>query len=50
MAVEATYNWYYVVDIAEGYAEEVYLANGYELKAFAKRHKKNDRIDAHLIA
>jgi transposase len=50
VAVEATYNWYYVVDIAEQYAEKVYLANSYELKAFAKRHKKNDKIDARLIA
>ena len=31
-------------------AEEVYPANSYGLKAFAKRHKKNDRTDAHLIA
>jgi transposase len=50
VALEATYNWYYVVDIAEQYAEKVYLANSYELKAFAKRHKKNDKIDARLIA
>ena len=50
LAVEATYNWYFFVDIAEEYAEEVYLANSYELKAFAKRHKKTDKIDARLIA
>ncbi len=50
LAVEATYNWYYFVDIAEQYAEEVFLANSYELKAFAKRHKKTDKIDARLIA
>lgn len=50
LAVEATYNWYYFVDIAEKYSEEVYLANSYELKAFAKRHKKTDKIDARLIA
>jgi len=50
LAVEATYNWYFFVDLAEEYAEEVYLANSYELKAFAKRHKKTDKIDARLIA
>ena len=50
LAVEATYNWYYFIDIAEEYAKKVYLADSYELKAFAKRHKKTDRIDAKLIA
>jgi len=50
LAVEATYNWYFFVDIAQAYAEKVYLANSYELKAFAKRHKKTDKIDARLIA
>ncbi|MHB9154781.1 MAG: IS110 family RNA-guided transposase [Endomicrobiales bacterium] len=50
LAVESTYNWYYFVDIAEEYAAKVYLANSYELKAFAKRNKKTDKIDARLIA
>lgn len=50
VAVEATYNWYFFIDIAEQYAEKVFLANSYELKAFAKRHKKTDKIDARLIA
>lgn len=50
LAVEATYNWYFFVDLAEEYADKVYLANSYELKAFAKRNKKTDKIDAKLIA
>ena len=50
LAVETTYNWYFFVDLARLYAQEVFLANSFELKAFAKRHKKNDRIDARLIA
>lgn len=50
MAVEATYNWYYVIDIAQEYAAEVYLADSYQTKAFAKKHKKTDKIDARLIA
>jgi transposase len=49
LAVEATGNWYFFVDLAELYAEEVNLANSYELKAFAKRNKKTDKIDAKLI-
>ena len=50
LAVESTYNWYFFVDIARQYAQEVLLANSYELKAFAKRHKKTDKIDSRLIA
>lgn len=50
LAVESTYNWYFFVDLAEEYADQVYLANSYELKAFAKRNKKTDKIDAELIA
>ena len=50
LAVEATYNWYFFIDLAEQFAEKVFLANSYELKAFAKRHKKTDKIDARLIA
>jgi transposase len=50
IAVETTYNWYFFVDIAERYAERVYLADSYAVKAFAKRHKKTDKIDAQLIA
>ena len=40
LAVEATYNWYFFMDIAEQFAEYVYLANSFELKAFAKRHMR----------
>ncbi|MCK5788788.1 MAG: IS110 family transposase [Chlamydiia bacterium] len=50
LAVESTYNWYFFVDLAEEFADEVFLANSYELKAFAKRNKKTDKIDARLIA
>jgi len=50
IAVEATYNWYFFVDIAQEYAEETFLANSFMLKAFAKAHKKTDKIDARLIA
>lgn len=50
LAVEATYNCYFFMDIANMYTDKAYLANSYELKAFAKRHKKTDKIDAKLIA
>lgn len=50
LAVETTYNWYFFVDIAEKYADKVYLADSYAVKAFAKRNKKTDKIDAKLIA
>jgi transposase len=50
IAVESTYNWYFFMDIVERYAATAFLANSYELKAFAKRHKKTDKIDARLIA
>lgn len=50
LAVESTYNWYFFIDIAEQFADKVLLANSYGLKAFAKQHKKTDKIDAKLIA
>ncbi|MCK5493879.1 MAG: IS110 family transposase [Candidatus Omnitrophica bacterium] len=50
IAVESTYNWYFFVDLVQSYAQKIYLANSLSLKAFAKQHKKNDKIDAHLIA
>jgi transposase len=50
LAFESTYNWYFFADLAYEFTDCVSMANPYELKAFAKRHKKNDKIDAHLIA
>jgi transposase len=50
LGVEATYNCYFFMDLAKMYTDNAYLANSYELKAFAKRHKKTDKIDARLIA
>lgn len=50
VAVESTYNSYFPLDIAEEYTDMIYLTDPCELKAFAKRHKKTDKIDARLIA
>ena len=50
LAVEATYNWYFFIDIVAEHTDEYYLTNPLYLKAFAKRNKKTDKIDAKLIA
>lgn len=50
LALESTYNWYFFVDLAQQYTDKIYLTDPYALKAFAKQHKKNDKIDAKLIA
>jgi len=50
LAVESTYNWYFFLDLAQQHTDQIYLANSYALKAFAKQHKKNDKIDSALIA
>ncbi len=50
VAFESTYNWYFFADLAYEFTDRVFMAKPYELKAFAKRHKKNDKIDAELIA
>ena len=50
VGVEATYAWEYVADIVESLGAEVRVAHPLLLKAFAKRHKKNDQIDSALIA
>jgi hypothetical protein len=50
LALESTYNWYFFVDLAQQYTDQIHLTDPYALKAFAKQHKKNDKIDARLIA
>jgi transposase len=50
LAVEATYNWYFFIDIVAKYTDKYYLTNPLYLKAFARRNKKTDKIDAKLIA
>lgn len=50
LAVETTFNWYFFVDLASKFADKVLLADAFSLKAFAKQHKKNDKIDSRLIA
>lgn len=50
LAVEATYNWYFFIDIVACHTADYYLANPLYLKAFARSNKKTDKIDAKLIA
>ena len=50
LAVEATYNWYFFIDLVAEYTDKYYLTNPLYLKAFARRNKKTDKIDAKLIA
>jgi len=50
VGIEATYAWEYVADIVEGLGEEIRVGHAVLLKAFAKRHKKNDKIDSGLIS
>lgn len=50
LAFESTFNWYFFADLAHQFTDSVLMAKPFELKAFAKQHKKNDKIDAQLIA
>jgi transposase len=50
VGIEATYAWEYVADIVEGLDAKLCVAHPLLLKAFAKRHRKNDKIDSALIA
>lgn len=50
VGIEATYAWEYVADIVEDLGATIHVAHPLLLKAFARRHKKNDKIDSMLIA
>lgn len=50
LAFESTFNWHFFADIVAEFTDSVFMAKPIELKSFAKQHKKNDKIDAHLRA
>jgi transposase len=50
VGIEATYAWEYVADIVEGLGQTIRVGHPVLLKAFARRHKKNDKVDAALSA
>ena len=50
MVVEATYGWYWAVDVLEEAGAEVHLAHPLGVKAFTYRRVKNDERDAADLA
>ena len=48
--MEATYAWEYVADMVEGLGQTMRVGHPVLLKAFARRHKKNDKVDSALCA
>ena len=50
VGIEAGYAWEYVADIVEALGFEIHVGHPVLLKAFAQKHKKNDKIDSWLIA
>ena len=49
-AVEATYNWYWLVDFLEEMGIDVSLANPYKTRIIAESKTKTDKIDARALA
>jgi transposase len=50
VAIEATFGWYWAVDVLEELGARVHLAHPQGIKAFENRRVKNDRLDARLLA
>jgi transposase len=50
VVIEATYGWYWAVDVLEEAGAEVHLAHPLGVKAFAYRRVKNDERDAADLA
>jgi len=50
IAVEATGNWYWLIDLLQAMGYEVLLSNPVQTKAIAKARIKNDKVDARTLA
>src|SRR5689334_21508517 len=50
VVVEATYGWYWAVDVLQAHGAEVHLAHPLGVKGFAYRRVKNDVRDAADLA
>ncbi|HEX7320635.1 MAG TPA: IS110 family transposase [bacterium] len=50
IAVEATGNWYWLVDLLQDLDTEVLLANPLQTKVIAHARVKNDKVDARMLA
>lgn len=50
VAIEATPNWYWLVDLLSARGLDVCLSNPVQTKAIAKARVKNDKVDAKMLA
>jgi len=50
IAIEATYNWEWLVDLLQGIGCEVHLANPFKVRIIAEAKIKTDKIDARVLA
>jgi transposase len=50
VAVEATFNWYYFLDLVEPLGLELHLVNPYKTRAMASARIKHDKLDSRTLA
>jgi len=50
VALEATYNWYWLVDLLQRLGAEVKLANPYKTRIIGEAKVKTDKIDSRILA
>ncbi|MGH9359346.1 MAG: IS110 family transposase [Terriglobia bacterium] len=50
MAVEATFNWYYFLDLIEPLGLELHLVHPWKTRAIASARIKHDRLDSRILA
>lgn len=50
LAVESTYNWYWLVDLLEDMGIDVSLSNPYKTKIIGESKTKTDKIDSSILA
>src|SRR6266702_6049587 len=50
VAVEATFNWYYFLDVLEPLGLELHLVHPQKTKAIASARIKRDKLDSRILA
>src|SRR6516225_4696345 len=50
VAVEATFNWYYFLDLIEPLGLELHLVHPWKTRAIASARIKHDRLDSRILA
>lgn len=50
VALEATYNWYWLVDLLQRLGAQVQLANPYKTRIIGEAKVKTDKIDSRILA